>query len=156
MHHDAILCSMASFKQHCSFGFWKAALMKDYDKLFSTVGETAMGHFGKLSKLSDLPSDKVLVAYIKEAAELNEEGISIKKKPVSAAKKELKVPSYFTAVLKKNKKAQTTFDNFNYSHKKDYIEWITEAKTEETRNKRMATTLEWLREGKARNWKYEQ
>jgi len=153
--HKGIMCSMAAFKQHCTFGFWKSELI-----LGSTGAENeAMGHFGRITSLGDLPKDKVLLGYIKKAAELNEAGIK-KPAPVrSKVKKELVVPDYFMATLKKNKKknkkALATFDNFSYSHRKEYVEWITEAKREETRAKRMATTLEWLAKGKSRNWKYE-
>ena len=76
-------------------------------------------------------------------------------KPSAAAKKDLVVPDDLVSALKKNKKAQAQFDNFSYSHRKEYVQWITEAKTEPTRNKRLATTVEWLAEGKSRNWKYE-
>jgi uncharacterized protein YdeI (YjbR/CyaY-like superfamily) len=152
--YNGILCSMASFKQHCAFGFWKASLMKDANKMMTGVGETSMGHFGKLNSLADLPSDKILTAYIKEAAALNREGAkTFKKKP--APKKDLVVPAYFTTALAKNKEAKKVFEEFTYSQRKDYVEWVTEAKTEETRSKRLASTVQWLSEGKTRNWKYE-
>jgi uncharacterized protein YdeI (YjbR/CyaY-like superfamily) len=89
--------------------------------------------------------------------ELNDKGIKLpaKVKPTDKEKKELTVPDYFTKALAKNKKAKQVFENFAYSHKKEYLAWITEAKTEETRNKRMETALEWMAEGKSRLWKYE-
>lgn len=146
-------CSMASFKEHCSFGFWKAALMKDADKLKSNQA-TAMGHLGKIRSMSDLPSDKVILGYIKEAIKLNDEGVKLppRKKPEA---KEIVIPDYFIKALGKNKKASQAFERFPPSHKKEYLQWITEAKTEETRNRRMDTALEWIAEGKGRNWKYE-
>jgi len=147
-------CSMAAFKQHCVFGFWKAALMKDPVLMSNAKSETAMGHMGRITSLKDLPSDKVLISYLKEAAKLNDDGVKLPKKKVSLGKKVLVVPGYFTKELKKNKKAFETFNGFSYSHRKEYVEWITEAKTVETRNKRIATTVEWLSEGKPRNWKY--
>ncbi|MBI3123579.1 MAG: YdeI/OmpD-associated family protein [Ignavibacteriales bacterium] len=148
-------CSMASFKQHCAIGFWKATLMKDTKLIANAKSESAMGHLGRITSLKDLPKDKELIAYLKEAAKLNADGVKLPAKPKSKEPKELVVPDYFTKALKKNKKALGTFTNFSYSRKKDYVEWITEAKTEETRNKRMATAIEWLAEGKSRNWKYE-
>jgi uncharacterized protein YdeI (YjbR/CyaY-like superfamily) len=148
-------CSMAAFKQHCAIGFWKAVLMKDCKLTANAKSETAMGHLGKITSLKDLPKDKILISYLKEAAQLNLDGIKIPSKPKLKTANELVVPDYFTKALKKNKKSFTTFQNFSYSKKKDYVEWITEAKTEETRNKRMATATEWLAEGKSRNWKYE-
>ena len=112
-----------------------------------------MGHFGRIYSIADLPPDKTMLGYIKEAVRLNEEGIKVPKlKP--KAKKELVVPDYFTSALRKNKKALATFDNFTYSHKKEYLEWITEAKREETRTQRLETAVAWLAQGKPRNWKY--
>ena len=149
-----MMCSMAAFKQHAAFGFWKASLMKDPVLVENAKSESAMGHLGRLCSLKDLPSDKKITAWIKEAMALTDKGIKIvKPKPVE--KKELVVPDYFTAALKKNKKASAVFGAFAYSHKKEYLQWITEAKTEETRNSRMATAMEWMAEGKPRAWKYQ-
>ncbi|MBK7376377.1 MAG: YdeI/OmpD-associated family protein [Chitinophagaceae bacterium] len=153
-HKGEMMCSMAAFKQHAVFGFWKAVLMKDPVLVENARSETAMGHLGRLTSVKDLPSDKKMIAWIKEAMKLNEQGIKVAK-PKPAEKKELVVPDYFVKALNKNKKAKQVFDNFAYSHRKEYLQWITEAKTEETRNKRMATALEWIAEGKGRNWKYE-
>jgi uncharacterized protein YdeI (YjbR/CyaY-like superfamily) len=150
------LCHMASFKQHAVMGFWKAALMKDPVLVENAKSESAMGHLGRITSLKDMPSDKKIAAWIKEAMALNDKGIKLPaKKPTEKEKKELIIPDYFTKALAKNKKAKQVFDNFAYSHKKEYLGWITEAKTEETRNKRMETALEWIAEGKGRNWKYE-
>ena len=156
-HYDykgEMMCSMAAFKQHMAFGFWKAALMKDPVLIANAKTEVAMGHLGRITSLKDLPSDKKMAAWIKEAMKLNEQGIKVAK-PKPTEKKELVVPDYFVKALSKNKKAKQVFDNFAYSHRKEYLQWITEAKTEDTRNKRMATALEWIAEGKGRNWKYE-
>ena len=152
-----MLCHMASFKQHAVMGFWKASLMKDPILVENAKSETAMGHLGRITSLKDMPSDKKITGWIKEAMELNDKGIKLpaKEKPTEKEKKELTVPDYFTKALAKNKKAKQVFENFAYSHKKEYLMWITEAKTKETRNKRMETTLEWLAEGKSRLWKYE-
>jgi uncharacterized protein YdeI (YjbR/CyaY-like superfamily) len=152
-HFDyyGIVCSMAAFKQHCAFGFWKASLMSEGAK-FAKVGTTAMGHLGRITSLADLPPYKTLIGYIKEAAHLNRDGVKVPKNP--AAKKRLIVPSDLAAALKKNKKARETFDAFSPSNKRDYVEWLTEAKTEATRAKRLATAMEWMAEGKIRNWKY--
>jgi uncharacterized protein YdeI (YjbR/CyaY-like superfamily) len=147
------LCSMAAFKQHCAFTFWLGSQMKDPENILKKVGEkTAMGHLGQIKSLKDLPSDKILITYLKEAMRMIDAGVKPEK--ASAAKKPVKVPAYFSNALSKNKKALATFENFSPSHKREYVEWVTEAKTEETRNKRLKTTLEWLKEGKNRNWKY--
>lgn len=147
-------CTMAAFKQHCAFGFWKASLMKDSKLITTAKSESAMGHLGKIKSLKDLPSDKKLISYLKEAAKLNDNGIKLPKKIVPRKEKDIETPDYFLKVLKKNKKALATFNNFSYSNKKEYIQWITEAKTEETKDKRMKTAVEWMAEGKPRNWKY--
>jgi len=148
--YKGILCGMAAFKEHATFGFWKHSLMGLGDR----AEATAMGSFGKLQSLKDLPSDAKVKKLIKEAMRLNDEGIKIEKK-VPKEKKELVVPAILLEALAKNAKAAETFDRLSYSHKKEYVEWITEAKTDATRDKRLATTIEWLTEGKARNWKYE-
>ena len=152
--YKGMLCSMASFKAHCSFGFWKGALIFGKSKGEAGKQDEAMGHFGRITALSDLPKDDVLVRYVKEAARLNEAGVKLPAKPRSKVKKELVAPDYFLAALKKNKKALAAFEGFSYSDKKEYVEWITEAKREETRQRRMDTAIEWLAEGKSRNWNY--
>lgn len=148
--YKGILCDFAAFKAHCTFGFWKQSLMES--DAFPR-NKTAMGSFGRITSLKDLPSDKVMIGLIHQAMELNEKGVKVKKTP--AAKKDLIVPDDLNKALTKNKKARAQFDKISYSHKKEYVEWITEAKTEPTRLKRLATTIEWLAEGKGRNWKYE-
>jgi uncharacterized protein YdeI (YjbR/CyaY-like superfamily) len=146
--YKGMMCSMASFKSHCALGFWKASLVLDGDQ-----AEGAMGHFGRITSLKDLPSDRELTGYIKKAAKLNEDGIKVTK-PKTEPKKPLKVPSDFAAALGRNVSARKTFEGFSPSNRREYVEWITEAKTDATRQKRLATSLEWLAEGKVRNWKY--
>ncbi len=150
--HKGILCIMASFKEHCSYWFWKGRLIIPQTKL---PAEKGMGNFGRISSIDDLPSDKVLLGYVKKAVRLNDEGVPSPTRSKPKVKKPLRVPSYFMTALKKNKKALATYQNFPYSHKKEYVEWITEAKTEETRSKRMKTAIEWMAKGKGRNWQYE-
>ena len=152
--HKGIVCGMAAFKAHCTFGFWKHSLLVDKSNPDANKDEEAMGNFGRITSLKDLPSKKELMALVKRAVKLNEDGV---KPPVREKWKKapLVVPKELTAALKKNKKAQATFDAFSYSHKKEYAEWIAEAKTEATRDKRLATAIEWLSEGKSRNWKYQ-
>ena len=149
--YKGILCGFAAFKQHCTLMFWKQSLMETgaFPK-----NKTAMGSFGRITSFKDLPSDKVMIGLIHQAVELNEKGVKVPKKPTTT-NKDLVIPNELTKVLSKNKKAKTVFDNFSYSQKKEYVEWITEAKTEPTRIKRLETTVQWLSEGKRRNWKYE-
>ena len=154
-YKNEMMCGMAAFKQHCAFGFWKAAIMKDPLLKETAQSEVAMGHLGRITSLKDLPSDKKIASWIKEAMALNDNGIKLPAKIKPAATKELTTPDYFTKALTKNKKAKQVFDTFPPGKRKDYIVWITEAKTEDTRNKRMETAIEWIADGKGRNWKYE-
>jgi uncharacterized protein YdeI (YjbR/CyaY-like superfamily) len=154
-YKGSILCSMASFKQHCAFGFWLGSQMKDPDGILEKGERSSMGQLGRISARKDIPPKKLLVKYLKEAMALIDKGAKLEKKPAAAAKKELVVPQYFLAQLTKNKKALSSFERFSYSHKKEYVQWIEEAKTDETRNKRIRTAIDWLEEGKSRNWKYE-
>jgi uncharacterized protein YdeI (YjbR/CyaY-like superfamily) len=142
------LCSIAAFNQHCKFGFWKGRLVTgDEGKDGGPLG------FGRVTSVSELPSKRILAGYVKKAMELNEQGVKAPKRP-SKPKKPLIVPDYFTTALKKNKKALAAFDNFPPSHQREYVEWISDAKTEETRQRRLTQALEWMAEGKSRNWKY--
>jgi uncharacterized protein YdeI (YjbR/CyaY-like superfamily) len=145
-YKDQPMCIMAAFKQHCTIGFWKSSLIKGL--------ENKLGKRTRVTSMKDLPPDNQLLGFIKEAMKINEQGIKVPKTK-STEKKELVVPDYFTKALSKNKKALKIFESSSYSFKKEYTDWITEAKTEETRNKRMASALEWIAEGKGRNWKYE-
>lgn len=154
-YKGTMMCSMASFKQHCAFNFWKATIMKDPAKIFNRSEKTAMGCLGQIKSFSDLPKDKIFIEYIKQAVKLNDEGVKLPAKAKPVQTKELEVPDYFLKSLKKNKKAFQTFENFSFSKKKEYVVWVTEAKTEETRGIRLKTAIEWMAEGKSRNWKYE-
>jgi uncharacterized protein YdeI (YjbR/CyaY-like superfamily) len=149
MYKGAILCGMVSFKQHCIFHFWKGTLVVPIaDK------EGAGGQFGKLTQVSDLPPKKELLGYIKKAMALNEAGIKEAKRPVKP-KPALATPKELTAALKKNKAALATFESFSPSAKREYVEWIVDAKTDATRAKRIEQAVEWIAEGKKRNWKYQ-
>ena len=150
--HKGILFGMAAFKHHCMLHFWKGNLI--LGNKFRKTHEGGTWQFDRITTLSDLPDDRILLGYMKKAVELNEAGIK-KEAPKRKASKELVVPDYFVAVLNKNPKAREAFEKFSYSHKKEYVEWITDAKREETRQKRMQTAIEWLAKGKSRNWKYQ-
>lgn len=153
--HKGILCSMAAFKEHCSFGFWKATLLKDPHQLLTKVGETNMGQFGKITSVKDLPTEKTLISYIKEAATLNENGVRLPAKEKGPGKKDINVPAELETAFKRSKKAKENFDAFSPSHKREYVEWINEAKTEATKERRINTAIDWLIEGKNMNWKYQ-
>jgi uncharacterized protein YdeI (YjbR/CyaY-like superfamily) len=143
------MCGMAAFKEHCAFGFWKASLI-----LGSKASDNGMGQFGRITSLADLPDEKTLVGYVRKAAELNVAGIKAPGRSNPQKRPALPLPDYLAAALNKNAKAKKTFENFSPSHRREYIEWLTEAKREETRQQRLEMTLQWLAEGKPRNWKY--
>lgn len=151
--YKGTVCHMASFKHHCAFGFWKGSLMQDEYGIFKEHAE-AMGLLGKITSFDDLPSDEILIAYIQQAIQLNEDNIKLPLKTKSIEKKELVIPEYFMEALQEAPEALAVFQNFSPSNKKDYVLWLEEAKTEATRIKRLETTLEWLAEGKTRMWKY--
>lgn len=148
------VCQMAAFKEHGAFGFWKASRLNDPDHLLNPGEEAAAGSFGRIYNLADLPANDVIKAFVLQAIDLNEAGVKVDKPKSSAEKKELIIPGYFTDILSKYPQAQATFDAFSYSNKKEYVTWITEAKTDDTRQKRIDTSIEWLSEGKSRMWKY--
>jgi uncharacterized protein YdeI (YjbR/CyaY-like superfamily) len=138
---------MAAFKRHCVFGFWKGAL------IFGNKNKGAMGHFGRITSINDLPDAKILIRHVRKGAKLNEAGVK-KSRPRSREKQKVSVPPDLKAALQKNAKARKTFENFSYSHKKEYVDWITDAKRDETRTRRLQTAIEWLAEGKVQNWRY--
>ncbi len=147
MHHG-MLCAMAAFKNHCAFVLFKHALIFDD----APTDREAMGQFGRITSLSDLPSDRVIAGLIRKGMRLNEAGIKPSRPP--PRKELLPAPADLAEALQRNKRAQRVFEKFPPSHRREYIEWICEAKREETRKKRVAQALEWISEGKQRNWKY--
>lgn len=152
-HYDykGPLGNMAGFKQHVGYGFWKSKLMEDPHGIL-TASEHAMGGM-KVRAINDLPSENVLIEYIRQAIRLNEEGVKVvrPKRPTPAP---ADVPDDLAKALKKSPAARKTFENFPPGQKREYVEWITSAKQEVTREKRLATAIEWMGEGKPRNWKY--
>ncbi|OOG57287.1 YdeI/OmpD-associated family protein [Rhodanobacter sp. C03] len=149
-YNGAPMCMMAAFKQHCGFGFWLSRQV-----VGGTAEDDGMGQFGKLTTLKDLPSKKELTTYIKKAMALNEAGVKLVR-PKAAAKPAPTLPDDLATLLalKKHAAARKTYADFSPSAQREYVDWIGEAKTDATRQKRIATTLEWLAEGKPRNWKY--
>lgn len=143
------LCGMAAFKHHCMFGFWKGQLIVDKTGKPFGVG---MGQM-RITSVEELPSDKALTSYIKQAMKLNEEGVKTPRAEPKA-KKPLAMPATLKKALGKNKDAMAAFEAFSPSHKREYVEWITEAKSDETRERRISQAVEWMAQGKPRNWKY--
>lgn len=149
-HAGAILCGMAGFKRHAAFGFRKHA---------QVVGEgeprEGMGSYGKIASLADLPPDPVLLAHIRRAVALNEDGGKAPAVRKAVAKPPPQAPADLVAALAQHPAAQATFDAFPPGCRREYIDWIVEARRPETRAKRLAQALEWMGAGKRRNWKYE-
>ncbi len=148
-YKGGIFCGIAAFKAHCAFGFWLGDLLK-----IDAKADKAMGDFGRITSLAELPGDKEFARIFKAAMKLHDAGAKLPSRSKPKEKSELAVPDYLAAAVKKNKKAQAVFEAFSPSKKREYVEWITEAKTDATRNKRMAQAVEWISEGKVRNWKY--
>lgn len=152
--HHGLVCAMASFKAHVSFSFFEGKHLVDHDNIFDNSDCKNLATL-KFKTLDDLPDEKKLISFIKQAITYNNSAEKPKKKSVRKDKADLVIPNDLTEALAKNKSAKQHFDNFSYTKQKDYIDWITSAKRETTREKRLATTIEWVSEGKGKNWKYE-
>jgi uncharacterized protein YdeI (YjbR/CyaY-like superfamily) len=149
MYKGEILAHMAAFKAHASFGFWRGSLVVGEEN----EQQSAMGQFGRLTSIEDLPDDRVLAELIRKAVALADAGV----KPLrnKTTKAPLEAPDDLAAALRENAAASATFEGFSPSCRREYVEWVTEAKRPETRAKRVAQAVEWMAEGKKRNWKYE-
>lgn len=150
LYHGRILCGMAAFKQHCALGFWGGRSLVGNE----AKRDEAMGQFGRIAALADLPAKKTLIGYVKQAMQLSDARAAAPPAPRKPPKPAPATPDDLAAALKKNKNAQATFEAFSPSCKREYIEWVTEAKREETRVRRVAQAVEWMAEGKQRNWQY--
>jgi len=144
--YKGMLCGMEAFKAHCMFGFWKAELV--------VGGSNPHARYRYLKSVADLPGKKEMAALIRKAMALNDQGVVVTRAP-REKKAAARVPAELVAALQKSKKAKNAFEEFSPSHQREYIEWITEAKREETRQQRIQTAVKWIAEGKSRNWKYE-
>jgi uncharacterized protein YdeI (YjbR/CyaY-like superfamily) len=155
IQQGVILANMAAFKQHCAFGFWGSEMKK----LLAADGlesSQAMGSLGRIAGMQDLPPDRTLLTYMSRAAGMVESGERKKSidRPKKTAKRPVRIPAELTAALKKNKLAAKAFEGFSPSCRREYADWITEAKRPETREKRLAQAITWMAQGKTRYWKY--
>jgi len=158
-YKGVILGNMSAFNEHCSFGFWGeeiAAVLREANLL----QPDAMGSLGRLTRVEDLPAHKQMLSLLRQAAALVDSGqytspIAARNKVVKAPAAAIEAPPEFTKALKANKKAAVAFAAFSPSCKREYVEWIADAKRAETRDKRIATAIDWISEGKQRNWKYQ-
>ncbi len=147
--YKGLLCHMAAFKQHCAFGFWKAHSLETPYK----TSEEGMGQFGRITAVGDLPSAPAFKKLVRAAMRLKDS--DIKPKRIIKPKEALKIPADFQKALKKNPAAHTAFKTFSYRHRKEYLQWITEAKREETRTRRIETAVAQIADRKSQNWRYE-
>jgi hypothetical protein len=148
--YKGMFCGIAAFKEHVAFGFWKSALLREH---LPGAGLSAAGQFGRLTSIDDLPGDRELVRIIKFAKKLNDDEVKappMRKGPRPA----LTAPADLVAAIARNKNAKATFDGFPPGQKREYIAWILESKQAATRARRIKTAVEWMAEGKVRNWKY--
>jgi uncharacterized protein YdeI (YjbR/CyaY-like superfamily) len=163
--YQGLLCGMAAFKKHCAFGFWKHELVLGAEAISADAksaeaksadpkSKAAAGSFGTLKTVADLPSKAQFAAWMKTAMRLNEEGVSAPRKK-SRPKTPVKTHPELKAALATNKKAAAVFEAFSPSARREYVEWIADAKTDATRERRIAQAVEWIAAGKRRNWKYE-
>jgi uncharacterized protein YdeI (YjbR/CyaY-like superfamily) len=158
-YRGVILGNMSAFKEHCSFGFWGeeiAVVLREA----KVLQEDGMGSLGRITDLKDLPSDKRMLGWIRQAVGFIDRGeytspIAARHKVVKAPKTPVAIAPEFAAALQRNKKAGAAFAEFSPSCKREYAEWIADAKRPETRDKRIATAIDWIAEGKQRNWKYQ-
>jgi uncharacterized protein YdeI (YjbR/CyaY-like superfamily) len=160
LHGGTILCNVSAFKEHCSFGFWGAEIGKVLRE-DGVLQEGGMGSLGKITGLKDLPADQALLGCLRRAVAFIDEGkgetvMAVNRRVVKAPKPSVEAPEEFTAALKKNKAARKVFEAFSPSCKREYMEWIDDAKRPETRERRIAQAVEWIAEGKQRNWKYQE
>jgi uncharacterized protein YdeI (YjbR/CyaY-like superfamily) len=159
-YKGAILGNMSAFNEHCSFGFWGeeiGAVLREAEAL----RPGAMGSLGRIASLKDLPGDKQLLGWIRQAAAFIDSGnytspIAARHKVVKAPKAAPEAPTEFAVALKKDKKASAGFAALSPSCQREYIAWIADAKRPETRDKRISTAIEWIAQGKQRNWKYQE
>ena len=158
-YKGVILGNMSAFNEHCSFGFWGeeiGAVLREAN----VIQNGGMGSLGRITSLQDLPSNKELLAFLKQATAFIDSGnytspITARNKVVKAPKPQLPTPPEFTEALRSHPKAAQTFQSFAPSCQREYLEWFADAKQQATREKRIAQAVEWLNEGKQRHWKYQ-
>ncbi len=152
-HNGKIVCSMAAFKAHCAVGFWQRDVLK-----IAGSDRTAMGDFGRVTRLQDLPTKRAFAALIKTAVKNIDDGTDkpvAKKAVVRRDPDSIAAPDDLLSAIKRNRAAQKNWDGFSYSHRKEYVEWITKAKRPETRARRISEAVTMMEAGQSKNGKYE-
>lgn len=158
VHRGVILCGMAAFKQHCSFVFWGTEI-RELLRKEGLLEEDGTGSFGKIMSIEDLPSERKMLGYLRRAVAFVDEGqgqtfMAASRRPARPAKPAVEAPPEFLNALKKNTAASNVFAAFSPSCRREYVEWIADAKKPETRERRIQQAIDWISEGKQRNWKY--
>jgi uncharacterized protein YdeI (YjbR/CyaY-like superfamily) len=153
--YKGILAIMASMKHHAVFNLWKGELIPDVQAAYADKFDEAMGTFGKIRSVEELPPDEKVIGWIKEAIDLNERGVKLPQRSRKEPAPEVDTPEDLLAALESNEPARLTYEGFTPGRKREYVEWLTEAKTDATRQKRLAQAVEWMAEGKSRHWKYQ-
>jgi uncharacterized protein YdeI (YjbR/CyaY-like superfamily) len=154
--HKGIVCIMAGFKEYVGVNFWKGALIVPSNARRAS-DDKGMKQLEKVRSVADLPPRKKIIGYVQAAVKLNEGGVPTPNRGKDAPAKRkgpIRTPPSLAKALARNAKAKATYDGFSPSHKREYVEWISEAKTEETRDRRIEQALGWMADGKPRNWKY--
>jgi len=160
VYRGTILCNVSAFKAHCAFGFWGAEIGKVLRE-DGVLQEGGMGSLGRITSVKDLPPEKQLLGYIRQAAAFIESGqgetwVAVQRRVVRAPKPQLEVPAEFAAALRRDRKATAAYAALSLSCQREYVEWIAGAKRPETRERRIAQAVTWIAEGKQRNWKYQE
>jgi uncharacterized protein YdeI (YjbR/CyaY-like superfamily) len=150
--YKGMLCGMAAFTKHCAFGFWKDKLIVRDDARRGG----AMGSFGRITAVNDVPPKRLIIGYVRQAMKLNDDGVKSPTRSKQARRPTPRTPADLAGALRRNARARAVYQQFTPTNKRDYVEWLTEAKTPETRARRLATAIEWIAAGKSRNWKYMQ
>jgi hypothetical protein len=153
--YRGVLCGMAAFKHHATFTIWKGDLIPEVAAAYGPQSDQAMGTFGRITRLEDLPDDAKIIDWVRQAVDLNVRNVKLPQRSRQVDRPEAVVPDDLVAALERNEAARLTFEGFPPSHRREYVEWLEEAKSPATRQKRLATTIEQLSEGKSRLWKYQ-
>lgn len=149
--YKGVLCGISAFKHYCSLGFWKESILK----VSPSADQSVLEALGKVHEGTEPPSNAAILALLREAVRLNDEGVKVLTGKERAAKNPLAMPADFEKALRANGAARSVFENFSPSAQREYVMWLEDAKTEATRTKRLATAVEWIAEGKQRHWKYQ-
>ena len=153
--YKGILAVVSAMKSYVMFNLWKGELIPELKALYDQRPDAPFGPLGRLVSMDDLPPDDTLIKWIKAAADLNQRGVKLPQRTRDVKREEVVTPDDLIAGLEQNEAARQQYESFSDSKRREYVEWITEAKTDSTRHKRLLQAVEWIAEGKSRNWKYQ-